>query len=172
MSVLKVVYYPDDPLTKKAAPVKKFDRKLEELVGNMIETMREYKGVGLAAPQVGLKKRLFVLQENAESETLYFINPVIEEMEGSDVDEEGCLSMPEIFGDVSRATHIRLTAQDLEGKAYEMEAEGFRARIIQHEFDHINGIMFPERLDIITRQDKYREWAEVRARMMAESEEA
>ena len=104
MSVLKVVYYPDDPLTQKADAVENFDRKLEELIANMIDTMHEYKGVGLAGPQVGHKKRLFVLQEEPESYPIYFINPVIEEMEGSEVGEEGCLSMPEIYGDVSRAT--------------------------------------------------------------------
>lgn len=172
MSVLKVVYYPDDPLTQKADAVENFDRKLEELIANMIDTMHEYKGVGLAGPQVGHKKRLFVLQEEPESYPIYFINPVIEEMEGSEVGEEGCLSMPEIYGDVSRATYVRLTAQDLKGETFEMEAEGFLARIIQHELDHINGILFPERLDIITRQDKYLEWAEVRERILAESEES
>lgn len=171
MSVLKVVYYPDDPLTLKAAPVEKFDRKLQELIENMLDTMQAYKGVGLAAPQVGLLKRLFVLQEDVESEPLYFINPVIEEMDGSEVGEEGCLSMPEIYGDVPRATYVRLSAQDLSGAPYEMEAEGFLARIIQHEYDHINGVMFPERLDIITRQDKYRDWAEIRERIIAETEE-
>ncbi len=171
MSVLKVLYYPDDPLTQKADPVEKFDRKLEELIVNMIETMHEYKGVGLAAPQVGLRKRVFVLQEDSESEPMYFINPLIEEMDGSEAGEEGCLSMPEIYGDVNRATYLRLTAQDLDGNPYEMEVEGFLARVIQHEYDHINGIMFPERLDIITRQDKYLEWAVVRERMIAESED-
>ena len=109
MSVMKVVYYPDDPLTQKADPVERFDKKLEELVCNMLDTMHEYKGVGLAAPQVGLKKRLFVLQEEPEADELYFINPVIEEMDGNEVGEEGCLSMPEIYGDVPRATYIRLT---------------------------------------------------------------
>ena len=172
MSVLKVVYYPDDPLTQKADPVEKFDKKLEELVCNMLDTMHEYKGVGLAAPQVGLKKRLFVLQETPDSDELYFINPVIEEMEGHEVAEEGCLSMPEIYGDVPRATYIRLTGQELDGSTYEMEAEGFLARIIQHEYDHINGVLFPERLDIITRQDKLEEWVGVRERILAESQEA
>ncbi len=171
MSVMKVVYYPDDPLTQKADPVERFDKKLEELVCNMLDTMHEYKGVGLAAPQVGLKKRLFVLQEEPEADELYFINPVIEEMDGNEVGEEGCLSMPEIYGDVPRATYIRLTAQDLTGETFEMEAEGFLARIIQHEYDHINGVMFPERLDIITRQDKFHEWAEKRDRILAERQE-
>ena len=168
MSVMKVVYYPDDPLTQKADPVEKFDKKLEQLIGDMLDTMHEYKGVGLAAPQVGLKKRLFVLQETPESDEMYFINPVIEEMEGSEVGEEGCLSMPEIYGDVPRATYVRLSGQDLSGDSYEMEADGFLARIIQHEYDHINGIMFPERLDIITRQDKFHEWAEIRDRIVEE----
>lgn len=171
MSVMKVVYYPDDPLTQKADPVERFDKKLEQLVGDMLDTMHAYKGVGLAAPQVGLKKRLFVLQEDPEAEEMYFINPVIEEMDGNEVGEEGCLSMPEIYGDVPRSTYVRLTAQDLSGESYEMEAEGFLARIIQHEFDHINGVMFPERLDIITRQDKFQEWSEIRDRIIAKRQE-
>jgi len=171
MSVMKVVYYPDDPLTQKADPVERFDKKLEELVCNMLDTMHDYKGVGLAAPQIGLKKRLFVLQEEPEADELYFINPVIEEMDGNEVGEEGCLSMPEIYGDVPRATYIRLTVQDLTGETFEMEAEGFLARIIQHEYDHINGVMFPERLDIITCQDKFHEWAKKRDRILAERQE-
>ena len=171
MAVRRVVYFPDDPLTKKARPVETFDRKLEELAGDLFETMRAYEGVGLAAPQVGISKRLFVCQE-PDGDPLCFVNPEIHDPEGREEGEEGCLSMPRMFGMVPRATQIRVTAQDLAGEQLEFEAENFFARIIQHETDHLNGILFPERLDIITRQEKLEEWATVREQLLADEAEA
>jgi len=168
MSVLKVVYYPDDPLKEKAVPVTIFDRDLHTLGVNMLETMHEYKGVGLAAPQIGLSKRLFVLQE-PEGPEMCLVNPRIVSQEGKAEGEEGCLSMPEVYAQVPRATHICVEAQDLDGNEIQLEAFDFLARIIQHETDHLDGVMFPERLDIFTRQEKLEQWGTVRERMMAES---
>lgn len=169
MSLLQVVYYPDDPLTQKATPVENFDANLRQLVINMIETMHHYKGVGLAAPQIGLAQRLFVLQEPGGPE-MCIINPVIKNMEGREEGEEGCLSMPEVYAMVPRATELLIEFQDLDGETLEMEVQDFLARIIQHENDHLDGILFPERLDIFTRQEKLQEWEAVRRRMEAEAE--
>lgn len=170
MSVLNIIYFPDDPLTKKAAPVTRFGPELEELAANMLETMHAYDGVGLAAPQVGLSQRLFVLQE-PEGEEMCLVNPEIVKDEGSEEGEEGCLSMPTIYTMVPRSTRIQVKASDLQGKPLEFEATDFVARIIQHEYDHLEGIMFPQRVDIITRQSLLEEWAEVRERMMKRTEE-
>lgn len=171
MSVLKVTYYPDDPLTQKAEPVEEFDAKLKELAGNMFDTMRAYEGVGLAAPQVGVSIRLFVLQE-PDGEGLCLINPELSEAEGSEEGEEGCLSMPTLYAMVSRATKIRVRAFDLDGEALDFEARDFLARIIQHENDHLDGILFPERLDIISRQGILETWTEVRKQLEASEREA
>jgi peptide deformylase len=167
MARRKIVYYPDDPLTQQARPVESFGEKLQRLADDMIETMRAYEGVGLAAPQIGLSKRLFVLQE-PDGEPMCFVNPEIFSMDGQAEGEEGCLSMPGIYAKVPRATRLLVRAQEPTGEEFEMEAEDFLARIIQHETDHLNGILFPERLDIITRQEKIEEWARRRAELEAE----
>ncbi len=166
MAELSVVYYPDDPLTQKAVVVEDFDKALETLALNMLETMHAHQGVGLAAPQIGHSKQLFVLQE-PEGEEMILVNPEILEMEGKEEGEEGCLSMPTVYALVTRAQWIRVKAQDLSGKPMEFEATDFLARIIQHEFDHLEGILFPERLDIITRQSVLEEWAEVREQLLS-----
>ena len=166
MAVLRVVYYPDDPLTQKAEPVESFTPELAKLAEGMLETMHAYEGVGLAAPQVGIGKRLFVLQD-PEGPEMCLINPTITDHEGEEEGEEGCLSMPTIYAMVTRPSHVRVQAWDVEGNALDFEAEGFLARIIQHEYDHLEGILFPERLDIITRQAKLEEWAEAREKILS-----
>ncbi len=171
MGVRKVVYYPDDPLTQVAKPVETFDVKLRELVVDMIDTMTCFQGVGLAAPQIGLSKRLFVLQE-PEGEPMCQVNPTVHDAEGSEIGEEGCLSMPRIFAMVSRATRIRVEAHDEHGNPLNFESVDFQARIIQHDCDHLEGILFPERLDILTRQDKLEEWELVRTQLLSEEEAA
>lgn len=171
MSVLKVVYFPDDPLTQLSKPIETFDRALHTLADNMFDTMHEYRGVGLAAPQIGRALRMFVLQE-PEGPEMCIINPVILAQEGREEGEEGCLSMPEVYAQVPRATYLSVKAQDLDGNDVEFEANDFLARIIQHEYDHLDGILFPERLDIITRQEKLAEWNAVRERMLTEQLES
>ena len=167
MAVLPIVYYPDDPLTAKAKPVRKFDADLAQLVEDMLDTMHAYHGVGLAAPQVGLSQRLFVLQE-PDGPEMHFVNPEIVDMEGQEFGEEGCLSMPEVYAQVPRATRLVVRAQDVHGIDIELEATNFLARIIQHEFDHLEGVMFPERLDIMSREAVYQDWNSVRARILEE----
>lgn len=171
MALKRVLYFPDDPLTQKAKPVEAFDVKLKRFVQDMFETMQAYEGVGLAAPQVGLSKRFFVLNE-PEGGPICFVNPEILEREGREEVEEGCLSMPRVYALVPRATFIKVRAQDVAGEAFEIEANDFFARIIQHETDHLDGILFPERLDLITRQEKLELWAEVREQLLAEEAEA
>lgn len=171
MPVRKVVYFPDDPLNDVAQPVETFGPKLEGLVEDLVDTMLAYEGVGLAAPQVGVSSRLFVLRE-PEGEPMCFINPEILETEGKEEGEEGCLSLPRLHAFIMRATRIKVRAQTVQGDPFEIEALDFLARIIQHEDDHLNGILFPERLDIITRQEKLEEWAQIRESILAEEAEA
>ena len=170
MAVLHIVYFPDAPLTTRAEPVERFDEDFVRLASNMLETMQAYEGVGLAGPQVGESKRIFVLQE-PEGDEMCLVNPEIVESEGSEEGEEGCLSMPTIYAMVARATRIRVRARDAGGNPLDFEATGFVARIIQHECDHLEGIMFPERLDIISRQTIYEEWAEARETLLKADQE-
>jgi len=167
MSVLNMVLYPDDPLTQKAEPFDVFGPELVQLKEDMLETMHAYEGVGLAGPQIGISKRIFVMQE-PEQEGLCLVNPEIVTSEGEQIGEEGCLSIPEIYSDVVRAERLIVRAFNEHGQAMNIEAEGYAARIILHEYDHLEGIVFLDRLDILTRQAKLAEWNEVRARVLAE----
>lgn len=171
MAILNIVLYPDDPLTQKAAPVESFDAELERLSEDMLETMHAYEGVGLAAPQVGISRRMLVLQE-PDSPPLCLVNPEIVESEGSEEGEEGCLSLPNLAANILRATRIRVKAFDPHGKPLDFEATDFLARVIQHENDHLDGIVFPQRLDIITRQAVLQEWAALREALLASPEKA
>lgn len=171
MAILNIILYPDGPLTEKAEPVDSFGPELKQLADDMLETMQAYQGVGLAAPQVGVSKRLLVLQEPDE-EPLCLVNPEITEAEGSEEGEEGCLSLPNVVAIVSRATRIRVQAFDVQGNPLDFEALDFLARVIQHELDHLDGIVFPERLDIITRQAVLTEWSAVRQELLASAENA
>jgi peptide deformylase len=167
MAVRRLVYFPDDPLTQRARTVEAFGEKLQRLADDMIETMIAHEGVGLAAPQIGLSRRLFVLRE-PDGEPVVFVNPEIVTMDGQEEGEEGCLSMPGVYAQVPRATRLLVRAQNVAGDPFDLEAQNFLARIIQHETDHLNGVLFPERLDIITRQEKLEDWARRREQMLAE----
>jgi peptide deformylase len=138
-----------------------FGPELEVLAQDMLETMDESEGVGLAAPQVGVSKRLLVLCE-PEGEPMCLVNPVIEDSQGREYGEEGCLSLPKMYARVPRATHIKVHAQDVFGVPFTFEANDFLARIIQHECDHLDGIVFPDRLDVFTREELIEQWETVR----------
>jgi peptide deformylase len=166
--VYDVVLYPDAPLRDVAKPVEIFDDVLVKLAEDMVETMDAYEGVGLAAPQIGLSCRMLVLCE-PDGEPMCLINPEILAEEGKEQGDEGCLSMPRIYGSVPRATSIQVKAFDEHGKPLEFEAHDFLARIIQHEVDHLNGVMFPDRLDIFTRDALYKDWEEIRAEIESEA---
>lgn len=137
----------EEVLTERAKPVKTFDSALGILVDAMFETMEEADGVGLAAPQVGVSQRLFVIDVR-DGKQWTFINPeIIATSEECESAEEGCLSIPGVFSDVSRAARVTVQAQNLQGKPFTVEAEGLFARAIQHELDHLNGVLFIDRLD-------------------------
>lgn len=132
----------DDVLRKKAKKVEKINTFIKNLLDDMADTMYKNKGVGLAGNQVGILKRVIVVDDG--DGLLQLINPVILEKEGTQLDEEGCLSLPDIYGDVERAEKIKVKAQNTQGKYIEFEAEGYLARIIQHEVDHLEGKLFSD----------------------------
>lgn len=153
MTKLVILEYPDPRLRKKAAPVTAVDDALRQLADNMLETMYAARGVGLAATQVDVHKRLIVLDvSESRDQPLVLINPELLLAEGSGPGEEGCLSLPGIYDKLTRATHIRVRALDRGGKPFEMEAEGLLAVCIQHEMDHLEGKLFVDYLSELKRQ--------------------
>lgn len=169
MAVRDIVIFPDDPLTRKAKPIEVFGPELVRLAADMIETMDVNDGVGLAGPQVGVSRRILVLRE-PEKEAMCLVNPEILAFDGEETAEEGCLSLPHLYAQVSRAKRIRVRAQDQYGAAHEFEATDLLARIIQHEYDHLEGVVILDRLDILTRQEKSVEWDEIRQQLTAAAE--
>lgn len=142
MTVLQVIEHPNEVLETKCETVLTFNRKLWKLLDDMYDTMIAYDGVGLAAPQIGEPIRVAVVDIDDDAGTIELINPVILEKRGSQTDIEGCLSFPEVFGDVERAEYIKVRAQNRRGKTIFIEAEGFLARAMQHEIDHLQGVLF------------------------------
>jgi peptide deformylase len=149
MAVLEITEFPEKVLKQVGAPVEKFDAELERLVSDMFETMYAAEGVGLAAPQVGLSLRLFVM--DCEGLKLVAANPEIVSVEGEQEGEEGCLSVGKIHATLKRAARARLRAQDVRGQVFEQEAEGLAARCFLHETDHCDGTLFIDRLSPLRR---------------------
>jgi peptide deformylase len=149
MAVLEITEYPEKVLKQVGEPVSKFDAELERLVSDMFETMYADEGVGLAAPQVGLSLRLFVM--DCEGLKLVAANPEIVSVEGEQEGEEGCLSVGKIHAPLKRALRVRLRAQDVRGEIFEQEAEGLAARCFLHETDHCDGLLFLDRLSPLRR---------------------
>jgi len=146
--MLTVRTYPDEVLSAKAKVVKRIDKEFLRLVDEMFETMYEEHGVGLAAPQIGESIRLCVLNCTGKKEDeIVLINPVIVESGGEHTDEEGCLSVPGVRANVTRAAQIKVKAYDRHGRAVELEADGLHARCIQHELDHLDGRLFFHKLN-------------------------
>jgi peptide deformylase len=147
MALLPILRYPDPRLHKKAAPVETVDQTIRKLVADMAETMYEAPGIGLAATQVDVHKRVIVIDVSEDkSRLLAFINPEILERSGEQVCEEGCLSVPGIYEKVTRSEHVRVRALDLQGQSFTLEADGLLAVCIQHEIDHLDGKVFVEHL--------------------------
>ena len=150
MSSLEIVLHPHPALRWKSKDVAKIDAELRVMVEQMFELMYAARGIGLAANQVGLPYRLFVINPagdiDEKDQEFVFINPQITRRNGSETDEEGCLSLPEVFGPVTRATKIVVDAFDLNGQQFELELEDLPARVVQHEYDHVEGIMFTDRV--------------------------
>ncbi|HSU67148.1 MAG TPA: peptide deformylase [Tepidisphaeraceae bacterium] len=144
---LKIILYPDPRLKKRSEPVTVFDDNLRDMVVQMFKLMRESHGVGLAAPQVGVNLRLFVMNPSGEpGDDQVYINPVLSDGDGNDDAEEGCLSLPDIRVKITRDKAITIRAQDLDGTPFEQSATGFVTRVWQHEFDHLNGILITDRM--------------------------
>ncbi len=155
MAELPIIKLGHPTLRKIAKPIEKFDNSLKRLVDNMIETMRVNEGIGLAAPQLNLLDRLFVIDKkliNEEWEAQAYINPKILSTEGSDLFEEGCLSIPGIRGEVERSFKIKVSYQTVQGEEIIEQLEGLHARVFQHEYDHLEGVLFIDRLPILTRK--------------------
>jgi peptide deformylase len=147
MAKLRILEFPDPRLRKKASPVEVVDDALRTLIDNMFETMYEAPGIGLAATQVDIHKRLLVADVSSEKTDPYvLINPSLLEKDGVIVTEEGCLSVPGYYEEVERAEHIRVRFLDRDGDEIEMEAEGVLAVCIQHEMDHLEGKLFVDYL--------------------------
>lgn len=146
---MQIVLYPHPTLRHLSKPIRRVDADLRHKVEQMFDLMYAAKGVGLAANQVDLPLRLFVVNPTSdpeEGEEFVFINPVLRPSKGSDEKEEGCLSMPELYGTVRRSEKVQLTAYNLEGEEFSEELDGLFARIVQHENDHLDGILFTDRL--------------------------
>jgi peptide deformylase len=156
MAILDVLQFPDPRLRRRSEPVEKITDELRQLAADMLETMYDEPGIGLAAPQVGMNVRLVVLdtdwtEEDAERSPLVLVNPEILESDGKIVWNEGCLSVPEFTADVVRAERVVLRALDLDGKEIREEAQGLRAVCFQHEIDHLDGMLFIDRISRLKR---------------------
>jgi peptide deformylase len=167
MSIQKIYQYPDPVLRKQTETITTFDDDLATLVKDMADTMYEAPGIGLAAPQIGKSIKLIVVDtsEDKEGEKKYIpmINPEIVAHEGSQVDEEGCLSVPELTANVTRHLKITVTYQDLQGQPHEISTENRFAVVLQHEIDHLNGILFIDHLSPLKRslyKKKVKKWLE------------
>lgn len=146
MALLEILKDEEPILRKQAKAVKKFDGALSQLAEDMIETMKAAPGIGLAAPQVGVLRRLIVVCDVENENVVYaVVNPKITRREGELTSAEGCLSVPHLIGDVKRALKISLKGQDVHGKPFFHDAEGLLARAYQHELDHLNGILILDR---------------------------
>lgn len=152
MAVFKVVEIGAGVLKEKAKAVPRITPNIHKLLDNMADTMYNNKGVGLAAPQIGVSKRVIVA--HTREGLIEVINPEIIHVTGEEVDVEGCLSIPGVFGDVRRAYSVEVVGLNREGDKIKVEAEGFLARILQHEIDHLDGVLFIEKAANIRKPDK------------------
>ncbi len=156
MSLLPLHLLGSPVLRQHSAEVKTVDDGIRRLVADLFETMDAAKGVGLAANQVGVARRVAVV--DADGDRFVMIDPIIIEAEGRAIAEEGCLSIPEIYGDVTRPDRVVIEALDQDGARYRKEATGLKARAIQHEIDHLDGILFLDHLSLIRRQMLLARW--------------
>jgi peptide deformylase len=165
MSILKIYHYPEPVLRKETETVTSFDDTLTQLIADMGETMYDAPGIGLAAPQIGQSLKLIVVdiskESDEEKEFMAMINPQIIDHEGKQIDEEGCLSLPELTSNVNRYKKITVSYQDHTGKPQELTTEDRFAVVLQHEIDHLNGILFLDHLSTLKRslyKKKVKKW--------------
>jgi len=153
---LSIVHYPHPTLRYRSKPIRRVDQTLKNIADEMLDLMYEYNGVGLAANQVDLPIRLFVANPagvKGEGEELIVVNPELQLPKGTESDQEGCLSVPGLYGQVKRPKSIRISAYDLKGNPIEREVDGFLARVLMHENDHLDGVMFFDRMSEEARRE-------------------
>lgn len=162
MALLDIHILGSPILRENTSPVAEVTDELRVLIEDMFETMRAARGIGLAAPQVGRTERIAVI--DVDNNPFVIINPEIIESDGKERGEEGCLSIPEIFGEVERATRVVVRALDREGKTFEVDATDLLARCLQHEIDHLNGKLFIDYLSFLKKRAVMKQWEEERVK--------
>ena len=171
MAIRKILLYPEhsDVLTTECDPVETVDDEIRQLVDDLAETMYDAPGIGLAAPQVGVTKRVTVIDtsgpDQAGDNLHVLINPEIVDQEGSQSREEGCLSFPGLYGEVVRSEWVKVRALDRDGEEYELEADGLLAVALQHEIDHLDGVLFLNRMTPLKRRMARKEYKKIRSNM-------
>ena len=169
MAILDVLSFPDERLRTVAKPVESVDEEIKQLISDMLETMRDEKGIGLAATQVDKHVQVVVMDVSENQDTpRVFVNPEITAKDGSTISEEGCLSVPGNYAKVDRAERVTVKALDGEGNPFELEADGLLAICIQHELDHLKGKLFIDYLSPLKRQ-RIRKKLEKEARLAAKA---
>lgn len=161
MSLLEIHVLGSPILRERTTPVPRITDDIRRLSDNMFESMYAAAGIGLAAPQVGRLERMFVC--DVEGARYTFINPELIHSEGREKAEEGCLSIPDVFGDVERSTKVRMRGLDLDGNTFELDAEALLARCLQHELDHLNGRLFIDHLSMLRRRSALAAWNRMRS---------
>lgn len=142
LAVREIVKYPSPVLEKKCKEVLKFDQQLETLLEDMYDTMVAADGLGIAAPQIGVDLQVAIVDMGDGQDVIELINPEVVAIGGKDTDIEGCLSFPDLYGEVERPYYVKVEAQERDGSIYEIEAEDYTARALLHEIDHLNGVLF------------------------------
>jgi peptide deformylase len=168
MAIRNLRYEGDEILRKRSREIEEIDDKIKELAKDMMETMHKYEGVGLAGPQVGILKRIIVIDLYEEGTQFTLINPVIVKTKGEQLVDEGCLSFPQKFGKVKRPKEVEVVALDLDGKKVRIKAKDLLAQALSHEIDHLDGKLFvdkvePGTLEIVTPENKEEKKAERKA---------
>ena len=151
----EIVMFGAKVLRQKCSPVQEVDDEIRDLVGDLFDSMRAAEGVGLAAPQIGLARRVCIVDvssQQPEYPPVALVNPRIIASEGTQVGEEGCLSFPDLYGDVKRAERVTVEALDINGNTFTTEGNGFYARALQHELNHLDGVLFIDHLSSLKRQ--------------------
>ena len=161
---MQIVYFPDPVLLRRASPIVTVDDEVRRLVDEMRPLMALEKGIGLAAPQVGWGVRVLLAQPDSAKEAVVLVNPEITWKSGSEWGEEGCLSFPGIYGEVLRAQRVRVKATGLDGNPLEVEAEDLLARVLQHEIDHLDGVLFVTKMRPADRAKAKRKLEELKRR--------
>jgi peptide deformylase len=151
MAVLKVRKYGDPALRRSAAPIGEVTPEVRAIIADMTETMYDEVGIGLAAPQVGISLRLIVISDEEGRGVQALLNPAIVDRGGEVTGEEGCLSIPGVFAPVTRAAWVKVEARSVDGQPLTLNARGLRARVLQHEIDHLDGVLFIDRVDPMVR---------------------